>query len=213
MDPGHNTQGNSKSRLKSRKRAFRGCSECTLKNPGNIHSNQRKKGPSKLKHGTWKTKFRSPAKCNNYSTNMTFNKEFGKKWNVKCPYCKKTCDLAEGPQGIIYICGDCDAYVGTHQRLDANGFRKPLGTPADAELRKFRMSVHNIFDSIWQHKITTRQQLYKKLAKEMKMSNNRCHIGKFNKKQCLRALKKISEFQEFSKLLSQYSSRSESSGS
>lgn len=132
----------------------------------------------------------------------------GKKWNVKCPYCRKLCELKETQQGIIYICEGCDAYVSTHKKLDEKGYCKPMGTPADADLRKLRIATHYIFDAIWKskYKIITRDQLYKKLAIEMKMSNNRCHIGKFNKKQCLKALNKISNLPEYWKLSSQFSS-------
>jgi hypothetical protein len=114
--------------------------------------------------------------------------------------------LRKNSQGIIYICDGCDASVGTHQKLDENSYRKPFGTPADKQLRELRIATHIYFDAIWKNKIATRDSLYKKLAKEMGISNNRCHIGKFNKKQCLKASQKILNWPELQKLSSQYSS-------
>lgn len=75
-----------------------------------------------------------------------------------CPYCQADavlCDASAvyGPTYAgkfnMWVCAnypDCDSYVGCHKdSADA----KPLGTMANAELRKLRKRIHAMFDPLW----------------------------------------------------------------
>ncbi len=75
-----------------------------------------------------------------------------------CPYCNTPsvlCDASAvyGPTYAgrfnMWVCAnypDCDSYVGVHKD---QAIPKPLGTMANAELRKLRKRVHAIFDPMW----------------------------------------------------------------
>lgn len=66
---------------------------------------------------------------------------------VTCPYCILKAELVRGYKiypripGLhnkwYYSCPNCDAYVGCHPKT-----KRPLGTPANAELRTLRSEVH-----------------------------------------------------------------------
>jgi hypothetical protein len=72
-----------------------------------------------------------------------------------CPYCGQLARLVTGetiyPQRLdlaqkyFWQCVPCDAYVGTHA-----GTQRPLGTPANAELRRARTILHDrMLDPLW----------------------------------------------------------------
>jgi hypothetical protein len=75
---------------------------------------------------------------------------------------------------------------GTHTAHQKTGL--PMGVPANAEVRRLRMRVHDLFDRRWKSGSMTRQGAYHWLAAKMMMNYKRCHIGSFDKNQCLRAL-------------------------
>ena len=55
--------------------------------------------------------------------------------------------------------------------------------PANKETREYRVMAHNVFDSLWETS-KERSILYKKLSKSMGIQLKKCHISRFNKKQC-----------------------------
>ena len=116
---------------------------------------------------------------------------------VICPYCGSNAVLIDSAHvyggrsyGMIWICEPCDAYVGTH----ANN--EPLGSLANAELRKMRTIAHKAFDPLWQTKMKqskcskskARGDGYKWLAQKLKIDIKNCHIGKFYLNQCKRVV-------------------------
>lgn len=62
---------------------------------------------------------------------------------------------------IFWKCDGCGGYVGSHTGDNNNG--QPLGVIPTEELRKARMSVHEIIDPIWKNGFATRKEVYKKL--------------------------------------------------
>lgn len=107
-------------------------------------------------------------------------------------------DLAERN---IWKCDGCGGYVGCHPRT-----KVPLGTPANAELRKARKLLHEQrFDHIWKTADRTggyhpedekarwrirraaRTRLYGYLAQQLAISSDLCHIGMFDIETCRRA--------------------------
>lgn len=121
--------------------------------------------------------------------------------SLTCPYCGMTAvrvDSAEVYGGrsfgdILKCPGSCDAYVGVHQTSG-----KPLGTLANAELRKWRQKAHAAFDPLWHRKLQKRRAErgegyrkvwargsgYKWLRLQMGMSAKECHISMMNVEQC-----------------------------
>lgn len=96
--------------------------------------------------------------------------------------------------GMAYIClrfPSCRGSVGVHP----DG--KPLGTIPDAETKKLRIKVHALIDPLWKEatngrpKKRNRGSVYGWLKRIMNMTTEECHVGNFNKADCLRALEAI----------------------
>jgi len=110
--------------------------------------------------------------------------------NITCPYCGQRAKYVDSKivygksYGMIYLCSDCDAYVGVHKGTD-----KPLGRLADKELRYWKMAAHEAFDPIWKTKRMKRNQAYKWLAERMGLSPKETHIGMFDVSQCKKVIK------------------------
>lgn len=63
-----------------------------------------------------------------------------------CPYCEELAALAISSDGYFYRCRPCDAVIPCK-----SGTKKPIGTMANAELRKARVILrHSRFDPLWQ---------------------------------------------------------------
>ena len=99
---------------------------------------------------------------------------------------------------MIWHCVPCDAYVSTRE---VNGEHVPIGTLADSKLRYWRKTTHREFDPLWKHKMKrdgcskskARNAGYAWLAKQMQLTKDECHIGKFDVSQCQQALHIIRE--------------------
>jgi hypothetical protein len=122
-----------------------------------------------------------------------------------CPYCNAKAKLLrqvdagypyQADYGPTWTCVPCKAWVGCH----ANSTRHaPLGRLADAELRQWKMKVHDVFDPLWQRKMRrdacnqfeARNAGYKWLAGEMGLEIKRCHVGEFDIEECKRAIEII----------------------
>lgn len=104
-----------------------------------------------------------------------------------CPYCQSKCKVQDSSviygrsYGPVLICTRfpaCDSYVGCHR----NG--RPLGTLANAELRRFRNAAHAAFDPIWKTGRMRRQEAYAWLAKRLGIDKYECHIAMFDLDMC-----------------------------
>ena len=91
-----------------------------------------------------------------------------------CAHCGSECRLTDGKEIYphrsdlhmlrFWKCDPCAAYVGCHKADDGT---KPLGTAADAELRRLRQQVHGVVDPLWQNakqRGRARQAVYKALT-------------------------------------------------
>lgn len=124
-------------------------------------------------------------------------KELNNKNALLCPYCGKNSVFIESK--AIYRCEPCDAQVGSHKHN-----KKPLGTLANADLRKARTKAHMAFDPLWkrlvyEHGISTtkaREKMYSWLCKKMRMNFDNCHIGNFNEKQCEEVIRHCHSYQK-----------------
>jgi hypothetical protein len=116
-----------------------------------------------------------------------------KSTDVICPYCGGKAKWVSGrtiypnrPElfaATYYHCAPCKAYVGCHK-----GTPRPLGTLADAELRRLRLEAHMAFDPIWKDSNVTRTAAYKWLSNQLGITPDECHIGKFDLRMCERAI-------------------------
>lgn len=113
---------------------------------------------------------------------------------IRCPYCGRPAVLRPASEiyknqnrtGYVYTCSNypaCDAYVGTHP-----GTKIPLGTLANAALRKKRVETHQIFDQLWKNKIFSRNDAYRWLADTLGIPSQYAHIGLFSDFYCDRTI-------------------------
>lgn len=107
-----------------------------------------------------------------------------------CPYCG--CESEKVSGDVIYKgrtdlagkwfyrCQPCDARVGCHPRSD-----RPLGTLANAELRRLRLKAHELFDPLWKERgvFPKREDAYRWL--QMRLGKgDAVHIGEASNEVC-----------------------------
>lgn len=111
------------------------------------------------------------------------------KYKVICPYCGKPAEYVDSEEiygesyGMIYLCRDCDAYVGCRK-----GSKRPLGELADATTRMWRHRAHSCFDWLWRKRYFSRGGAYYWLAQQMGLDTKLTHIGMFNIEQCKKVI-------------------------
>lgn len=101
------------------------------------------------------------------------------KYEAYCPYCGRRAAMAHTQWGYRYECRPCDARVGCHP-----GTNKPLGTLANAPLRRARMAAHAAFDPLWKSHGVNRHEAYSELASRLGIHTRECHIGHFDETRC-----------------------------
>lgn len=107
-----------------------------------------------------------------------------------CPYCGKESEYVDSSvvyhgksYGMIYLCRDCDAYVGCYPDGRA------MGRLANAELREAKKRAHHYLDQLWEtgrrreHK---RHIIYNWLSRMLGIPRELTHIGMSDVDQCNR---------------------------
>lgn len=110
---------------------------------------------------------------------------------VYCPYCGRRAKYVDSKviygtsYGMVYLCRQCDAYVGVHKGTD-----NPLGRLANAELRRWKKLAHAYFDPIWKYGRFKhrRNDAYAWLSQQMGLPKSDTHIGMFDVPQCQRVV-------------------------
>lgn len=106
-----------------------------------------------------------------------------------CPYCGRQTEFVDSIEvygtsyGMIYLCRDCDAYVGVHKGTD-----RALGRLAQKQLRKLKHQAHEYFDKIWMNKYMTRHEAYAWLSRILEIPVEYTHIGMFSEVTCERVI-------------------------
>lgn len=110
-----------------------------------------------------------------------------------CEYCGKLSEKVTGRDVyplrsdlrslVFYMCKPCNAYIGCHPGTDI-----PLGTLANANLRKMRSAAHAKFDPIWKDRFIKRKKAYALLATYLGIHVDDCHIGMFDADTCKKVI-------------------------
>ena len=101
-----------------------------------------------------------------------------------CRYCGgkiiKSTTRALYPKGSepIYLCVNCNAYVGCYP--DGS----PMGKVANTVLRLKRQETHRIFDRFWREQGWTRSAAYRWLAQNLHLKEHETHIGMMEMDEC-----------------------------
>ena len=95
--------------------------------------------------------------------------------------------------GVIMECGDT-RYGFRHTCREPGCtmvcWDGPTTTPADLNTRRLRGEAHKVFDALWKGKPDgTRTRMYKRLAAELGIDSEVCHIGMFDKTTCRRVIR------------------------
>ena len=103
---------------------------------------------------------------------------------LACPACGIPMVLLKGVHGLFYRCARsplCDFGVSCHPGTD-----EPMGTPPDADTRRWRDLAHKTFDCAWSGSTArmTRAQAYGALQEAFGMTEEEAHIGRFSRAQC-----------------------------
>jgi hypothetical protein len=113
----------------------------------------------------------------------------------------------------FWRCDPCDAHVGCHRanngmRQTFNDGKVPLGRLANPELRMWKGNAHAVFDGYWQRRLDAeirsrgghapkgikqrhRTEAYKRLAQDLKIEQDQCHIGMFDVDMCKRVVRVV----------------------
>ena len=125
-----------------------------------------------------------------------------KRVNIKCPYCGFRTLLrpasvvygkrATDPTAPYYVCARypvCDSYVAAHWRT-----RLPMGTLADADLRRKRIQAHATFNRLWEEGLMNKRQAYLWLQAKLGLPEQEAHIGRFSAFRCERVIQLCGSF-------------------
>lgn len=118
-----------------------------------------------------------------------------------CPYCGKATEFVDSKEvyaksyGNIYLCRDCNAWVGVHKGTD-----RALGRVANQELRNLKTEAHNLFDRQWKQLTVfgfslgkARRLCYSWLATQFNFPVEWTHIGMFDEEQCRKVIQLVNE--------------------
>lgn len=118
----------------------------------------------------------------------------GKPVKMTCPYCSRPMQLRKGDvvykenkkKRMVYVCTgypECDSYVRTQ-----DGSLNPIGTPANAELRRLRYEAHSQFDLLWKKNLMSKYEAYLWLSTVTGLPEDMAHIGDFRENLCLKVI-------------------------
>jgi len=113
----------------------------------------------------------------------------------KCQYCESGLSIVSGEVIYgpgryadlrFYACLPCKAWVGTHK-----GTLTPLGTVANAALRRARRDAHAAFDPLWREGRTTRGGAYRWMRRALGLRKHEAHIALFSESQCRALIQEV----------------------
>ena len=110
--------------------------------------------------------------------------------SFRCPHCGAAMILRPASEIYhdaksdrkLYVCHNypaCNTYIAAHPNTD-----KPMGVPADGNLRNLRIQAHRKFDLIWRSGIMTREEAYRWFADSFGLCLRDAHIGMCSEYRC-----------------------------
>lgn len=115
-----------------------------------------------------------------------------KKVHLTCPQCHSKAllrpasvvygDRAKNSNAKVYVCARypaCDSYVSAHRRT-----ARPMGTLADAALRRKRHEAHVELDRLWKSGLMSRKEAYHMIQLYLGIPSEDAHIAKFSMERC-----------------------------
>jgi ssDNA-binding Zn-finger/Zn-ribbon topoisomerase 1 len=113
---------------------------------------------------------------------------------VKCPKCSAEMNLRStlkfGPKKWFYSCPRWPVCNGSHGAHDDG---RPLGIPADDDLKALRIKGHDAFERCRRIHKLTRSKMYHKLARLLNIPRSKCHFGMFDTETCTKAIQILEE--------------------
>lgn len=110
-----------------------------------------------------------------------------------CPECGTDMILrySSKTDGYFYGCGSYPECTSTHGCDQTTG--RPLGVPADAETRQWRVLAHAEFDKLWSGlpPKMSRKEAYRVGAWLMGLEAGKMHIAMLNEEQCIRLINEV----------------------
>ncbi len=100
---------------------------------------------------------------------------------VICGECQSPMALKNSRFGKFWGCTRYPLCMGTH---GAHPDGKPLGVPANAATKQARMRAHAAFDRLWRSGKMSRTDAYRWMQKNMDLTKDEAHIGKFDMAKC-----------------------------
>ena len=108
-----------------------------------------------------------------------------------CPYCGQPATyyadasivLRVNGIGSVWLCRDCDAWVGCRP-----GSLRPLGRLANAHLRRAKIAAQLEFDPLWVTGRMPRAEAWRWLAQRLGIPRRQCDLGKFDVGLCVRVV-------------------------
>lgn len=121
---------------------------------------------------------------------------------LTCPECGSRMILRRSRHGLFYGCAKFPKCTATH---GAHPDGTPLGIPAGPETKQARIRAHEVFDRLWKPIETlyerslddsakrralkaARRRAYAWLRATLELSEEECHIGRFDKTTCDRVV-------------------------
>lgn len=119
--------------------------------------------------------------------------------SFRCPHCGAAMILRPASEIYhdaksdrkLYVCHNypaCNTYVAAHPNTD-----KPMGVPANGDLRNLRIQAHRKFDLIWKNGIMTREEAYRWFADSFGLSLRDAHIGMCSEYRCRELIRLCNE--------------------
>lgn len=115
-----------------------------------------------------------------------------------CPECGGQLIVRSGKYNDFLGCSNFPQCKLTHS-LHEDG--TPMGIPADANTRRARRLVHERMDAIWmaitlaawtkgykKSRFEARSQMYLWLGSQLNLTEQECHVGRFDYERCMDAL-------------------------
>lgn len=114
-----------------------------------------------------------------------------KRNKIRCPYCGAQATLRPStvvyhdrarPGEHLYVCDrypQCDAYVCAHKKT-----LLPMGTLANASLRRKRILAHRAFNRLWEEGTMEKWQAYQWMQAKFSLRRDQAHIAMMSEYMC-----------------------------